>query len=298
MERQDPNFVHLMAAEGRCPLDTPVSEAEMENFDKFYRSLLGKKLEDKLSLVKGLTLVRRGDLRPYVQYAALFQPRYEAVIPPKQRDLLLSFPSVNKEVYHLIFSCVQSYGGVGETAVLLTKDQVNDHLDRTEMFRIDLDSLLGELPAILPSNKEMLAEFFEEIRNRPSERTFRFNIVTIADHAFLSVVPGTERSSTVTVGQIRTYLEQQFGERFEENLIEFFVVGGGYIRSENNNIIVGGRNMMFDPLFAEIQKPISEMYSSRFVEYKFQLAHQILMAELPEYTVNINRGMTGRLSLK
>src|SRR5438132_50098 len=150
MESQRPSTGQWMAAEGRCPLDTPLSEGELEVFDKFYREFLGKKMEDKLSLLKGLAMMRRGDLRSYVQYAVLFQKRYENLIPPKQRDLLLSFPSVNKEVYNLIFSCLQSYGSVGETAVFLTKDQVNDHLDRTEMFRLDLDSLLGKAPPIIP----------------------------------------------------------------------------------------------------------------------------------------------------
>src|SRR5256885_16335259 len=96
--------VGQLMAEGRSPLDTPLSEVELESFDKFYRDFLCKKLEDKLSLLKGLSLMRRGDLRPYVQYAILFQRRFENLIPLKQRDLLLSFPSVNKEIYNLIFS--------------------------------------------------------------------------------------------------------------------------------------------------------------------------------------------------
>jgi len=298
MESQERSTGQWMAAEGRCPLDTPLSESEMEIFDKFYREFLAKKMEDKLSLLKGLALMRRGDLRSYVQYAVLFQKRYENLIPPKQRDLLISFPSVNKEVYNLIFSCLQSYGSVGETAVFLTRDQVNDHLDRTEMFRLDLDSLLSQVPPIIPENKEALVQYFEEMAGSRSERTYKFAIVILADFAFLSVLPGAERNSTIAIGQVRAFLDEKFGERFEENLIEFFVVGGGYIRFESSHILIGGRSLMFDPLFAEITKPVSELYCGRFLDLKFQLAQQILKTEFPEYDVIINRGMTGHLSLK
>src|SRR5206468_7414147 len=126
--------------------------------------------------------------------------------------------------------------------VFLTKDQVNDHLDRTEMFRLDLDSLLGKAPPIIPENKEALAQYFEEMASSRSERTFKFAIVILADCAFLSVLPGAERNSTIAIGQVRAFLEKEFGDRFEENLIEFFVVGGGYIRFEGGRILIGGRS--------------------------------------------------------
>jgi hypothetical protein len=296
MESQKHSTGQWMAAEGRCPLDTPLSENELEVFDRFYREFLNKKMEDKLSLLKGLSIMRRGDLRSYVQYAIMFQKRYENLIPLKQRDLLLSFPSVNKEVYNLIFSCLQNYGTAGETVIYLTRDQVSDHLDRTEMFRLDLDSLMSSAPAIIPENKEALEEYFQE--SSPSNQTYKFAIIILADSAFLSVLPGTERNSTIAIGQVRSYLEKTFKERFEENLIEFFVVGGGYIRCENGCILIGGRSLMFDPLFAEVAKPLSDRYCGQFIDLKFQLAQQILKAEFPKREVIINRSGTGHLSLK
>jgi hypothetical protein len=255
-------------------------------------------MEDKLSLLKSLLLVRRGDLRPYIHYTVLFQDRYEALIPLKQRDLLISFPSVNKEVYNLIFSLEQNYGSAGKTAVLLSKDQVGDHLDRTEMFRIDLDSLLSKVPAIVPQNRELIKQCLENAHRSLTEQTFKFNIVTLADHAFLSIIPSSERSGTFAVAQIRQYLQEEFREHFEENLIEFFVVGGGYLRFERDHILIGGRSLMFDPIFVDTTQPISELYASHFLQLKFQLAQQILKAEMPEYQVAINQGNTGKLSAR
>lgn len=280
MENQE-KIIDQLVSEGRCALDTPISEQEVESFDKFYRGFLNKKLEDKLSLLKSMLLIRRGDLRRYVQYAVLFQKRYENLIPSKQRDLLLSFPSVSKEIYNLIFSCIESYGEVGKTVVDLTKEQVGDHLDRTEMFRIDLDTLLGSASAIVPESKEMLAEYFTSGELK-EEKSFKFCLVILADHPMLSILPHTERNNTIAIAKVREYLERAFGERFEENLVEFFVVGGGYLRREEEKIVIGGRSNIFDPLFADITKPLSELYSGRFLTLKYQLVEQILKLEFPD----------------
>lgn len=287
----------MTVQEGRCPLDTPLSEAELETFDKFYRVFLNKKLEDKLSLLKSMSLVRRGDLRKYVQYAALFQKRYESLIPLKQRDLLLSFPSVNKEIYNLIFDCVQSYGNAGETAVVLTKDQVSEHLDRTEMFRIDMDILLTSAAVVLPESHKMLSEYFAESQLAPSNKSFKFVIVILADHAMLTVVPHTEKNASLALGQVRSYLEQKLGDRFEDNLIEFFVVGGGYLRTEGGNIIIGGRSLMFDPLFADANKPLTDLYATQFLNLKYQLAQQLLELEFPQYKIIAHTNATGQLQV-
>jgi hypothetical protein len=287
MEAESTNEEQQHVTENRCPADTPLCEAELENFDKFYRGFLNKKLEDKLSLLKGISLLRRGDLRQYVQYAVLFQSRYEKLIPVKQRDLLLSFPSVNKEIYHLIFACSQSYGMAGETAVGVMKDQVGDHLDRTEMFRIDLDTLLCNADAIIPEHKEMLTESFNAARAGTGDCAFKFNIVMLADHAILSVVKSTDRNSTQMIGQVRDYLDKTFRDKLEDNLVEFFVAGGGFIRTEGERLIIGGRSQMFDPTFAEADKPLSELYAGKFLTLKYQLAQQILKTEFPQYEFNI-----------
>ncbi len=292
MESQSGIIINQLVAEGRCALDTPLAETEVESFDKFYRGFLNKKLEDKLSLLKSMLLMRRGDLRHYVQYATLFQKRYESLIPLKQRDLLLSFPSVTKEIYNLIFSCVETYGDAGRTVVDLTKEQVRDHLDRTEMFRIDIDSLLTSASAIVPENKEMLEEYFSN--KEATEKSFKFCVVIIADHPMISVLPHTENNNTLALAKVREYLEKSFGERFEENLVEFFVVGGGYIRLEGEKVMIGGRSNIFDPLFADITKPLSELYSGRFLTLKYQLAEQILRLEFPDTDFLIRSATIGK----
>ncbi|MBI4853881.1 MAG: hypothetical protein HY819_18960 [Acidobacteria bacterium] len=287
MENQD-KVINQLVAEGRCITDTPLTETEMESFDKFYRGFLNKKLEDKLSLLKSMLLVRRGDLRKYIQYAVLFQNRYEGLISVKQRDLLLSFPFVCKEIYNLIFSCMESYGDAGKTVVDLTKEQVNDHLDRTEMFRIDLDTLLCSTNAIVPESKKMLEEYFSSPNQTPQEKSFKFCLVILADHPIISILPHTERNNTLAIAKVREYLEENFGERFEENPVEFFVVGGGYIRREDEKIMIGGRSNIFDPLFDDTTKPLSELYSGRFLAMKYQLVEQILKLEFPDSDFVIN----------
>jgi hypothetical protein len=295
MWKQESVNASAMTPEGRCVLDTAISEMEMEYFDQFYRGLLKKRLEDKLSLLKGLYLLRRGDLRSYVQYAALFQARYENLIPLKQRDLLLSFPSVNKEIYELMFSCANVYGEAGATAVGLTKEQVTEHLDRTEMFRIDLDSMLSDADTITPENRTMLSDYFASPL-QGQERTFKFSIVILADHAMLSLLPHTERNSTIAIGQIRQYLERRFPKDFEENLIEFFAVGGGYLRNDGRQVVIGGRSIVFDPIFEDVAQPLSEMYLARFLTVKYQLTQQILQMEFPQYNFVINQS-TGHLKM-
>lgn len=291
MENQD-KIINQLIAEGRCVADSPLTEQEMESFDKFYRGFLNKKLEDKLSLLKSMLLIRRGDLRKYIQYAVLFQKRYEGLISLKQRDLLLSFPFVCKEIYNLIFSCMESYGDSGKTVVDLTREQVNDHLDRTEMFRIDLDTLLGSTNTIVPESKTMLEEYFALSNQEAQEKSFKFCLVILADHPIISTLPHTERNNTLAIAKVREYLEENFGERFEENPVEFFVVGGGYIRREGEKIMIGGRSNIFDPLFADIKKPLSELYSGRFLTLKYQLVEQILRLEFPgnNFVINSNLG--------
>lgn len=277
--------------EVRCSVDTPLSESDLETFNSFYSNFLGKRIEDKLSLLKAMTLVRRGDLRTFVNFTVLFQMRYEALIPTKQRDLLLSFPSVCKEIYNLVFTCTKNYGAKGETSVLLTREQVSEHLDRTEMFRLDLDTLLGQSPSIIPQHREVLDAYL----TNPRSEALRFVLVIMADHTFLGILPG-EACSTAAVGQIRSFLEDRFGETLEENLVEFFIVGGGYMRYEQGRLLLGGRNAVFDPMFNDTAGALSALYAGKFLELKFKLVHLILSAELPGLQIETRINQTGYLN--
>lgn len=275
----------------RCSVDTPLSESDLETFNSFYSDFLGKRIEDKLSLLKAMTLVRRGDLRTFVNFTVLFQMRYEALIPTKQRDLLLSFPSVCKEIYDLVFTCTKNYGAKGETSAFLTREQVSDHLDRTEMFRLDLDTLLGQSPSIIPAHRELLDAYIASDGTQP----LRFVLAIMADHTFLGILPDNS-CSTAVAGQIRSFLEDRFGETLEENLVEFFLVGGGYMRYEQGKLFIGGRNAVFDPAFSDPTGSLSVLYSGKFLELKFKLAHLILSAELPDLQVETRISQTGYLN--
>ncbi len=276
--------------EKRLSTDTPLSAADIKNFDAFYREFLGKSLDDRLSFLKTMALFRRGDLREYLKTMVVFKGRFEQLIPQiKQRDLFLSFPNAIKNVSELILDFSESYGAEqGLSTIRMAKDQVIDYLDRTEMFRLDIDKEMESLPSMLPEDRRMLDEFLTEIsRGGAPERTFRFVLLVLADHPFLSVLPSHERRSTTAIGKVRQFLEDQLGaERIEdEHIVEFFVIGGGYIRDEAGHLLLGGTNVVFDPQFETTDEPEVEQHRHRFHETKFQIAQQVLTTEFPGLSI-------------
>jgi hypothetical protein len=276
--------VQPSAPEQRLSRDIPLTEADIKSFERFYQDFLGKRPEDRMAFLKALSIYRRGDLREYVHDAVVFHNRFKQLMPSiKQRDLLLSFPTVTRNVHNLIFDFSESYGGItGQTNVSMAKTQVTEHLDATEMFRLDLDKALETMPSVLPDDQALMAGFIGKLKQGlPATETFRFLIVILADHAFLGVIPGYERGSTLVVGKIREFLEQTFGARMEDHIVEFFVVGGGYLRGDGEAVVLGGHNSIFDPQFAEPTNPVVQEFHHRFLDMKFHLAQQILTTEFP-----------------
>ncbi|MBX7222946.1 MAG: hypothetical protein K1Y36_23560 [Blastocatellia bacterium] len=276
--------------EKRLDQDTPITAEEAKHFERFYKEFLGKHLEDRMAFLKAMALCRRGDLREFVQTAAMFQGRYKQLMPSvKQRDLLLSYPTTTRNISNLIFDFDESYGGIeGVTTVRMAKDQVTDHLDRTEMFRLDTDKAMESVPSMLPEDLRMLQEFLSDVaQGKPPARTFRFLLVILADYPFLSLIPGNERGSTQAIGKIREFLDTNLGESIEDVIVEFFVVGGGFMRYEDGALCLGGHNNIFDPQFLEQHDPAVAALKRKFEEQKFALAQQILTAEIPNLTVQV-----------
>lgn len=274
--------------EQRHPNDTPLTEQDVAAFDKFFSSFLRKRADDSMSFLKTLLLFRRGDLREAAQAVGLLEGVYARVLPNvKQRDLLLSFPSVTRNLHTMVFGFNQSYGGLeGQTVQGYARDQVTGHLDGTEMFRLDLDKALEVFPSILEDDLQLLTEFIQEgLSGQPVDRTFRYVVSILADHPFLVLIPAAERNSTHTIGRLRKTVEERLGDKFDEFIIEFFTVGGGFLRWSDGRLLVGGGNPLFDPTFVTPETEEVAAFHAKVSEHKFLLVRRLIGTEFPNITI-------------
>jgi hypothetical protein len=277
--------------EQRHPNDTPLTEQDLAAFDKFFSKFLNKRPDDSMSFLKSLALFRRGDLREAVSAIALLEGMYNSMLPNvKQRDLLLSFPSVITNLHKMVFGFNQSYGGLeGQTVQGFARDQVMGHLDGTEMFRLDLDKALEDFPSILEDDHKLLSDYIAEgLSGQRVERTYRFIVSILADHPFLVLIPATERNSTQAIGRLRKTVEQRLGEKFDEFIIEFFTVGGGFLRWAGDHLHIGGGNPLFDPYFASPESETVTAFKVKFSEHKFMLARRIIGTDFPNIKIEAN----------
>ncbi len=202
-------------------IDPPVTENDATLLYVFFEELLAKDVGDRLSFLKCATLLRRTDLREYVHTFALMKKRISSLIPePRQRDLLLSYPSTIQRVHELLWENQEAYGEEGNTIMSILSDQAVDYLDQTEMFRVDLDTLLGDCPSLLPDDAAALDDAI-----LAGKGNFLYLLVALADHVFVSLLPYDTEEPTEAILKTRSFLKQQFGERFDDQIIEFFVIG-------------------------------------------------------------------------
>jgi hypothetical protein len=135
-------------------IDPPLKEHDATALYEFFEDLLKKDVSDTLAFLKAVTLMRRNDLREYVHHFALMKKRIGALIPEaRQRDLLLSYPSTIQRVHEVLWEGQDAYGVDGSTVMTILRGQAVDYLEHTEMFRVDLDSLLENCPSLLPADK-------------------------------------------------------------------------------------------------------------------------------------------------
>ncbi len=273
--------------EHRQASDSPLTEADIELFNRFYVDFLGKRLEDPLSFLKVGTLLRRGDLRDVVRETMVLRTMFEQAIPNiRQRDLLLSFPGVLPNLHSMMFDLSQSYGAEGNTVQVMKRDQVEKHLDGTEMFRLDVDKAMENFPSLPPDDRQALLQL---MKTHPGESTLRFLLVILADHLFLIVLPSQTTETTPALGRLRRLIEARLGEKMDELIVEFFTVGGGYIRRAGDGLSFGGSNPLFDPTYATPEAPTVKVFQQRWQEHKFSLVKRILSAEMPELIVGFDR---------
>jgi len=273
--------------ENRHANDSPLTEADIELFNRFYVDFLGKRLDDAMSFLKAGTLLRRGDLRDVVRETMILRTMFEQVIPSiRQRDMLLSFPGVLTNLHSMMFDLSRSYGAEGNTVQVMKRDQVEKHLDGTEMFRLDLDKAMEDFPSLPHDDRQALLQL---MKVRPGESTLRFLLVILADHPFLIMLPSQTVETTPALGRLRRLIETQLGEKVDELIVEFFTVGGGYIRRAGDGVVFGGNNPLFDPTYATPEAPAIKVFQQRWQDHKFSLIKRILTAEMPELIVGFDR---------
>lgn len=205
--------------EHRQASDSPLTEADIELFNRFYVDFLGKRLDDPMSFLKVGTLLRRGDLRDVVRETMVLRTMFESAMPNiRQRDLLLSFPGVLSNLHSMMFDLSQSYGAEGNTVQVMKRDQVEKHLDGTEMFRLDVDKAMEDFPSLPPDDRQALLRL---MKTHPGEATLRFLLVILADHLFLVVLPSQTTETTPALGRLRQLIENQLGEKADELIVEF-----------------------------------------------------------------------------
>lgn len=259
------------------PIDPPISERDAEMLYVFYEQFLRKESHDTLSLLKTVTLVRRGDLREYVHNFALLRKRLDSLLrEPRRRDLLLSYPSTIQRIHDLLWEGQEIYGEDGSTVMSILGSQANDYLDQTEMFRVDLDSLLADCPAVMPDDVSMIDSATE------ADDAFLYALIALADHVFVTLLPHGHPEPTEAILRTRNFVQERLGAKFEDQIVEFFVVGGGYLRRTPEGLLVGGVHPLFDPSFSELGQPASDRLFTDFVRGKHRLTVDALRAQIPD----------------
>ncbi len=273
--------------EHRQASDSPLTAEDIEVFNRFYVDFLGKRLDDPMSFLKAGTLLRRGDLREFLRETMVLRVMFEKTIPNvRQRDLLLSFPGVLPNLHSIMFGLSQTYGGESPTVQVMKCEQVEKHLDGTEMFRLDVDKAMEDFPSLPPDDRESLRRLMQ---TRPGEATLRFLLVILADHLFLVLLPSQTTETTPALGRLRRLIETQLAEKADELILEFFTVGGGYVRRAGDGVVFGGSNPLFDPTYVNPEAPAVKVFQQRWQEHKLNLVKRILAAEMPELIVAFDR---------
>lgn len=266
-------------AENRNGLDTPVSERDCEVFAEFYNGFLGKTEEDKVSLLKALTLLRQGQRRPHIHSLISSRQLAEAIFPNLlERELLLTFPSTLESLWSVIKEYIGQYGD-GKEAVESMGNWAVEQLAYIKNCREQLNSLTANLRPIPPKEKFELSITLAKT-GRLKQRAIAFYkmlLVVLADHPFLCVMP-EDAPSTMALGKFRSYVDRALTGAAEAIPVEFFTAGGGHMKKEEE-VEIGGNNPIFDLLFEDLTKPASSKLNSQYKNAKFFLLCEVLSEE-------------------
>lgn len=254
----------------------PLGESDLDAFQVFYSDFLGKRREDQLSFLKVAHMLARTDLRGYIHRYAMYRVIIGKLLGGKRyRDILLSFPSTAKNIYELIFDYSKVYVESGETPQRILSQQAVDFLDCTEMFRLDLDGLLGKMAAVLPQDREVLNW---HLKAHVTLEGCKFLLIILADQPFVVLLDGRAKVESA-LSKLEAYLLENIGDKYEEQLVEFFVIGGGFLRIQNGRITIGGRSLLSDPKMESLENLRLRQFLEDFYRYKFSVVKGVLETE-------------------
>ncbi|MEW6731663.1 MAG: hypothetical protein AB1489_10080 [Acidobacteriota bacterium] len=273
------------STESRNPKDTPLSELDCEIFIDFYSNFLAKTDQEKLTLLKSLTLMRQGRIRPYLHSIVSARKLAEAMLPTvAERELLLAFPSTLEALWSVVIDSRQ--GEYRNTSSIPIRSMVVNYLAQIGQARDELNRLLKQVRAIQPKDKFEIAITLANTGRlkKAAQLRYKYFLVILADHPFFCILPDNAPNSTMALGKLRSYLEQTLKEAISNLPLEFFVVGGGYLSKEQQVKLVGN-NPIFDITFNNPVAPFSYRVLSQYFNAKFELAREILKEEFPSETI-------------
>lgn len=268
--------------ESRNPQDTPLSELDCEVFTEFYYGFLGKSESDKIDFLKALTLMRQGKRRVFVHSIIAARKLAEYMLQyPAERALLLAFPSTLDYLWSQMLEYRRNYAGEGTAPLAPIRTMAVEYLGQVEHYYSTLVGMLKQVRPIQPKEKFQLSIAFANTGHLKKQAQTEYNMlmVILADHPFLCVMP-TDSPSTMALGKLRTYVTQILGASVDSLPIEFFTVGGGYLKKKSH-IEFGGHSEIFDISFDNPTAPYSSRLQQQFLEAKFNLTYEILSDEFP-----------------
>ena len=271
----------MAGLESRNTQDTPLTEFDCKIFTEFYYGFLSKTEEEKIDLLKALTLLRQGQRRPFVHRLMEERALAESLFPSRQeRNLLLTFPSTIETVW----SIVEDYrrqSGKEEVSNEL-RSMVMGQIAQVEIAGNELNHMLEQLRPIPPKEKfELSITFANTGRLKPRALSnYKMLLIVLVDRPFLCILP-EDKPSTMALGKLRSYIDQAFGDELSNLQIEFFTVGGGHLKKEEKAEI-GGSDIIFDVIFDD-QAATTETFQ-QYNHAKFGLITDILGEEFPNET--------------
>jgi hypothetical protein len=261
--------------------DTPLSERDCEIFTDFYFGFLGKSEEEKVNLLKGLTLLRQGQRRQFIHSVINNRGLAENLFPTlEERELLLTFPSTLQMLWQVIIEYRQNFGEL-EEAVASMRNWTIERLGEIQKSRDELNRILEPLRPVPPKDKFELSMTFASTGSlkQRAQVNYKLLLVILSSRPFICIIP--EKSpSTMALGKLRSYIDRTLGSAPQNVPIEFFTVGGGHL-NKSDKILIGGKSEIFDPVFEDPTATSSSKVADQYRNTKFNLLREVLKEEFP-----------------
>jgi hypothetical protein len=267
--------------ESRNVHDSPLSERDCEVFTEFYFGFLGKTEDEKVNLLKALTLLRQGQRRSFIHSVVTDRALAENIFPSlEERELLLTYPSTLESLWYLLMEYRQNYGEYDEVIASM-RDWAVERLAEIKQTRDDLNKRLEPLRPIPPKDKfELSMSFANTGRLKPKAQTsYKLLLIILSSRPFLCIL-SEDSPSTRGLGKLRSYIDRTLGSALENMQIEFFTVGGGQLIKSDKVKIVGG-DAIFDLVFEDPSLTLSSKIMSQYQNAKFNLMREVMREEFP-----------------